>query len=495
MRSRFDERWSIGLAAAMAISVVTCRGHQRRMPGPPASAAPATPLRERRAAPVQAPSPSGSARAPAILPRFGYATVPRLPGPDAVAANSRGLQQYRAKKLDAALRLFQQAVRSAPDYDLARYNAACVMALLQQHAASAAELSGLLRRDLPRFLPRLAADTDLETLRASARGQALMREANSLHQTWLELARRGIPAVAWIPYVPRSGAGLDEPPHVRSRWFRAGVWVHDTRRFLPLVPPVPDALAALVDVQAARALVVSAPVEPCLFDMCPRLGEVSVTYFDSLVPRQAPASRSLPGQSQLVLSAVSVELGSTGPRWVLGEGRVSVWRELADGHPIRAPEQGWAGKPRVVAGVLGTRLVHLPEGWKARPHELLDARGRSIPLPRRFQGAELQLELLPGGKQGLLVAQWAGCECERAQQSVLRYGIEILDLDRRQLSPWLQGAASASIRVGPGGGVYVQRDRRLERYEGVGVGARSERVPNGVVLTPPMIPDENCCGL
>jgi hypothetical protein len=51
------------------------------------------------------------------------------------------------------------------------------------------------------------------------------------------------------------------------------------------------------------------------------------------------------------------------------------------------------------------------------------------------------------------------------------------------------------VRVGPDGSVYVQQDNGVLRFEGIGALTHPEALPRGIVLTPPEIQSEDCCGL
>src|SRR5262249_46460234 len=126
-----------------------------------------------------------------------------------------------------------------------------------------------LDADLPAFAARLESEPALAALRASEFGLRLREHASALAGPWLEAAHRGLPAVLW------EGAE-DEVSILRSRVLRAGVYLHDVRRFLPLEAGAQGVFGALVDVPRGRVVTVVPQVNDCRADFCPNMPGAAV---------------------------------------------------------------------------------------------------------------------------------------------------------------------------------------------------------------------------
>ncbi|HEX2736324.1 MAG TPA: hypothetical protein VHM70_32200, partial [Polyangiaceae bacterium] len=64
-----------------------------------------------------------------------------------------------------------------------------------------------------------------------------------------------------------------------------------------------------------------------------------------------------------------------------------------------------------------------------------------------------------------------------------------------KLRGWSSGEGAASVRIGPDGSVYLQRDQGLERYRDLAHLDAVEALPAGLIFTVPMLSNANCCGL
>jgi hypothetical protein len=425
---------------------------------------------------------------------LGFASVPRLPSAEAVTANNRGFAEYKKRRIEPALRYFEEAVAKAPDFDLARYNTTAMLALLGQHEACAMGLSALLRRDLPRFYPRLLADPDFEGFRASETGKSSVREAESLREVWLGLAKTGVPMTAYLAHRLTYSDGMPEVDHQRPDWFRAGVWLPDVQRFIALVPPVPHALGALIDPVLGRGLVVDAEVSLCRMDYCPRLEQVRIFDFNQFVPTTAPKT-TLTVDGAGFLFAVRVELTARGPRWLANDRASEGWNEVIEGRVEAAKIQAASEGLGLNVGTLGGYFVNLPKGWKQVKKYLVLPDGRRLKLAARDAWATLDLVEIPERNQAILVAVRAGCECTATEASFLDFTVQVLDLVHLTLTPWDKGQGMAAAYFGADKGIYLQRNDRLERFDNAGEKTPTQQLPSGMLLCPPMIPDGNCCGL
>jgi tetratricopeptide (TPR) repeat protein len=444
--------------------------------------------------PASAASAAGAAT-PVEPGELGFGSVPLLPSPEAVTENHRGFAEYKRKRIEIALSYFEQAVAKAPDFDLARYNATAMLALLGRHAECAKSLSSLLKRDLPRFYPRLLADPDFETFRASEAGRSSVRQAESLREVWLGLAKTGVPMTAYVSHRLGTTDGMPEVAHQRPEWFRVGVWLPSAQRFLALLPPLPHALGALLDPALGRGLVVDGEISLCRADFCPRLDHVRIFDFDRFVPAATPkTSIDVEGEGSMLFE-VRVELTERGPRWLANDRASEVWQEAIDGRAERSKIQAaseWLG---LHVGMLGGYFVHLPKGWRRVKNYLVLPDGRRVKLTWRDASAALELVEVPGRNQAILVAVRAGCDCLERETSILDYTVQVLDLLHLTLTLWDKGQGMAAAYADSDRGIYLQRNQRLERFGAAGVERPAQQLPNGMLLCPPMIPDGNCCGL
>ena len=134
---------------------------------------------------------------------------------------NRQLQQallvHRAANYVQSRTAFEALLTRNASWTLARFHAACAAAKLNDIAAAAAFIKQVLREDLPEFLPRWEAETDLESLRNSPEGAWIRRSFEALHASWA-MASRGT-AGASCPAVGSRWRGRRRPlykPRVRS---------------------------------------------------------------------------------------------------------------------------------------------------------------------------------------------------------------------------------------------------------------------------------------
>jgi hypothetical protein len=282
---------------------------------------------------------------------------------------------------------------------------------------------------------------------------------------------------------------------------------------LPLGPELPKTLAALIDPLADRGVSIVGDVDPCLFDLCPRLGKLQLVQHESLHPARpaSTTSRSAFTAADLVPTLLFVELSARDLRWTTHPER-GPWFSFHQ-HASLGPEATarmppapsmWLGGEQVEVGPLGTRLSGLPAGFRGPPADCYyrDCKetlhlpgGRTVDLGPSFDGVQsLQVVLAPP-RHAVLVGNWPECVCGHGERPDLRHQLAVVELDSGKLTPWLQGTLSAAVRVGPDGSVYVQREDAVQRFENVGSLSDAEPLPRGLVLTPPEIQSEDCCGL
>lgn len=432
---------------------------------------------------------------------LGFSAAPSVPKESARVASFAALKDHKAKRWDAARQGLLRALELDPSYDLARFNLACVLSALGQHADVARELQTLLERDLPRFLPRLLGDEDLAPFRASPSGQALVAAAEALRLKWLAAAKAGAAVVAWAPARERSLEDRMSPIPTTSSLhpeiLRLGAWLAAEHRFLPLVGDAPSVLAGSVDVLRGRALLLHGGVDDCQSDFCPRLDARGVSYHPSLLS----SSRALQTApvvlvgDEMVQYSLSAELAERGPRWVVGDKPHGwEWDDLQESK-ARATNGSWQTGEQITVSAGGSLLSGLPAGWKYTAGSLQLPTGTRCKLGKTWNGDHLLVAEVPGRARAVLVSTDAHCICEETEDSVFRHKLAVIDTLSCGITPWLQGEMGAAVRIGPDASVYLQRHTLLERYADVDERTNPESLPAGLLLTPPQYGDGNCCGL
>ncbi|HEX2729944.1 MAG TPA: hypothetical protein VHM70_00005, partial [Polyangiaceae bacterium] len=432
-----------------------CRSESSKaLPSAGESTATATPL---------ATSVARESLPPARLPLVakGFERLPHPVLASAQKANSAALLEHQQQHWEAARAGFERALQLDPTYDLARYNLACALARLERFSDVVSELELLLQRDLPRFGARLSSDRDLAQFRASAIGNDLLARMQTLQTSWLQRARGGVRVNAWIAHVPGEG----EAEYQRPEHLRGGVWLADERRFLALGSEHSDQLMFNVDPSFEFALSLRGQIDPCSSDFCPHLGKILLERIDLFDEGAAPNQRIKVGEEGYPASWLGVEAVPGGLRWRMPIFDPDDWQELGPklAQPKPAAQRRWFTAERIELTPLGALIAGSPTGWSADHKAVVTPSGVRVE-PRPELGDSFQIAQLPDGKHALLVANDVHCECEHTEDSILRHRISIIDMTSGKLRGWSSGEGAASVRIGPDGSVYLQRDQGLERY-------------------------------
>lgn len=241
------------LATAVGL-LCACTERARPLDAPEATLAlPIAELSEQEVIPEQPPAPEPSAPAVA-LDAIGFEHPPKI-SKAARAHNRAALKLHRKGEYEASRDGFAKATELSPDHDMARFNLACALAKLGELEAARAELSTLLHRDLLRFQERwrgAKADTDLDTLRESKHAPEVDALVQRLRDAYDEAHDHGIPAYLYArPPVPAETDFAGGVVTRGSSSLIAGAWLHDAKRFVPLVR---GGTATLLDLPRRRAL-------------------------------------------------------------------------------------------------------------------------------------------------------------------------------------------------------------------------------------------------
>jgi hypothetical protein len=135
---------------------------------------------------------------------------------------------------------------------MARFNLSCALAKAGELSQARDELRRLLHQDLPRFRQRVLTDPDLQSLRQSEHWTDLQRNIGELEAQWRQVARLGLPVVA----LPTLRSVAPDPLQATRSLpeARAGVYLSQVNRFVPLAAPMDGALGLTVADDRSKVL-------------------------------------------------------------------------------------------------------------------------------------------------------------------------------------------------------------------------------------------------
>jgi len=315
---------------------------------------------------------------------------------------------------------------------------------------------------------------------------------------WRAALSRGVPALSYAPSSDRerASAGI-----VEAERLRAGVYLHDERRFVPLTPPVPGATSALVDPSRERALVIRMQITDCRADFCPGVSSVAVTAYDLSAASRAPVLAIEPVEGPF--NALEVQATPYGARMQLGDCRyaqcTSGWLRVSGDPPLRDAEQRRLDGFLLDVRYRGTLLTYLEPGYSIR-NGILQGPGLSaLVLPDSHAAATHHSLLVEPRRQlALLVSVRDGCECDPgSERALLDHSVSRIELGTGRAQTLFRAGGAAAALLDAGGAVYLQARSRVERWPSIGdVGKRAPDVlPAGILLAAPRVEEQNCCGL
>jgi hypothetical protein len=453
-----------------------------------------------------APAPNDSAAGAACvldrpsLAQLGFRALPsELPR----AAQHALVEARKASKAGASARakqLLEPIAHEYPERGEVRFALLKAQAAAGEPAHACEELGQLLVMDLPAYAPALENDPALEALRASPFGPRLREQVRLLTVLWQEAAARGMPGVLW--------AGTLDPVGVqRVRLLRAGVYLHDQKRFLPLAGDERNAASAFLDTPRARVVTVVPDIDDCRSDFCPRITGATL-FLTEIGSWQRKPLRWRYQEGDLVNE---LDLRSTAAGvWLAAHDCSfphcrSPWYNIAgrEGGPRKPDPEG----PRLLIAPGGTQLGVLAAGYRLEDGNLELPDGRSVPLAAKHRNASAVHSVLvdPAARLALVLSVVNACECGKREGNVLYFVVSRVDLAAGRAEVVLQGDSAAAIGMDGQGAAYLQSGGGLRRTPSLGlrrwptlssVGQNGgETVMPGVLLSPPRGPEPNCCGL
>ena len=316
---------------------------------------------------------------------------------------------------------------------------------------------------------------DLPAFESRARGNVPAATLARLDAAWADAIARGAPMLMF------DGTRGDQEILTASV-MRVGVWVDD--RFVPIGPPVKDAVGGWYDAAHGRAITVGLQVNDCKSDFCPRISLVRVEAW-------SPTAKLL-GKLEVKTEeahAVVVESGA--------QLRVQLVDCTVQG--CRTPWQSLDGKPgddeadRLAVDHRGTQLT-LPHAGTTVRDATLVANDRSYALDKRHRVTELHC-VAADPANAIVASTFDRCECDDGAAHVLMHQIDRVELATGALVEVAHGKGQAAIASGKSG-VFVQRGNdRVERFASLAdVGTSGAALPKGFLLLPPA-GGRMCCGL
>lgn len=428
--------------------------------------------------PVTRPPPREEPPAPrgwqVSLAEIGWEVVPPEPPDRAFKANTLGWQKHERSDWAGSRPHFQEAVSIVSEYDLARYNLACAHSRLGDLDDALAELTHVLVRDLPRFKRAALEDQDLGNLRRSALNAELEARIDKLEKVWEHATRVGTPAVAWRE---RSQTMISEVQGKQGQLLRPGVWVHETKRFVPAMEIIDDAFSGFVDVERQQAVII---VATPTVDLPPLFEGARV-----LVTPLSPAGEA-PRRAELThdnLGTIEAAATDGGVRIRLNTTK-SAWRDLRAGGLVRSEDQSVPDRPVLRVNPDGSLLVaYHPPGWSHKGRSVFLPGGREIVMQSGHSIANHHSLFFNADQtHAVMVAVRMKCTDEGP---VLRHWVDRLDLQAGAAEGLANAEGAAAAQYGRDGALYLQLGAETIRYA-TPTATRYETLPEGVMLVPPM---------
>ncbi|NUO53114.1 MAG: hypothetical protein HOV80_30060 [Polyangiaceae bacterium] len=483
---------SIGAAlwAAFAILVAGagCSSEPADQPtGPAATAGQAPSASEASAA---QPAETAAADAPELTP-IGYAKLPPPISSEATLANLKALQEHQKKQWEKSRAGFEEAVRLAPHYGIARFNLACARSRTGDVAGAATLLEALLDEDMPQYAPRLAADPDLEALRAAPEGEKLRARVEALRPRWKEAAKGGLPSVLWRGTEARSGSPI-------TYFIRPGVYQHGARRFVPLGASSQKLAAAVLDPEHERVLLFGADLSvECMVDFCPRVYGYEIEVGSLFGEPNPGPKRTVAGDGSQMIWGVAAQLTEDGFRYDEAVAGAGGWRRVGkDGAPKVDKERGATAGARLDFEASGSTLTRQEGGYSMKGDELVSSSGERVKLDAMHGKSGTHTVLIsPDRSTVFVLSSRSQCVCDTREGSDFDYVLSRVDITSGKPELVSHQDGSAAIAFDADGALYLQEGTRLRRWPKTLPRTAPEPIEEGVLITTPDYGPTNCCGL
>ena len=391
-----------------------------------------------------------------------------------------------------------------------RFNGACASSRLGKIRAAAKELRALLREDLPRFRRRFFDDPDLETLRASEDGKALAGYIDRVAKEYVAALGRGAPAFMYKEREGEIGDYDDQRYQTPYYDLRIGVYDHEAKRFVAMVPQVGDAYSGVLDRGKKRAIVAAGKLErKDMWEVQPHRARAVLYSLENFGDVLATAKNaSPPGDifygyevwvgAEDVLYATRYSVGYaeqndyikwTGRRWK----KIGWWGLTGDGYRDRRPEEFPNEDPSV-------KVVDLAEAIYRADTKASFRRGKV-----GYEGIEDKIKLEKGHhKQAAIYASpdpmifvvvsnalrftWDGAEYA-SPTTRDRHVVDLVDMHEEKATRLAKDKGYCHVSWAPDGTLFLDRPTGVFRYAPGSTEPEADVMP-GVRFGTPPFPEE-----
>jgi len=429
------------------------------------------------------------------LARLGFAALPHPLAQEyrlKLKASDSALR--RAKFADAVAMLDELAAKNPDDGEL-RFRLAAAHAASGDLHAACGEIARLLELDFVGFVKRYETDPAFSSLRSSEAGNELREHLRAVEALWQQSIPVGLPAML-------SAGTRGQMTIWRPSRLRGGVYVHETKRFLPMEPGVDGASAALVNPEAKIVGVVKLAVSACQSDFCPRISSAQIMTY-SLDDFRRPPVRWSSEEKGSTMTMLDLRSGSRGAAVRLHDcccwkGCMSPWTSIGPkpGAADAAHEQGTL---EMSIDFRGSLLEIVPPAVRIAKGRLTMEGSAETPLGPEHETAAVHDVLVDQQAGALLVFSAIDrCECSAKKEGpVFRYAISTVDAKSGKATAIEHGEGTGAALLDGKRAVYVQTGNSVRRWPSISSVGREpgEPIMPGVVLVVPRSPSGNCCGL
>lgn len=432
--------------------------------------------------------------APPALSRLGYSALPaELSRAD--AQKLRNARKAVAKKdWKAAQDLLDPLAATYSEDTDVRFLLAALQAAQGASSDACSAIAHLLEMDLPAMNRRFETEPALAELRKGADGSRLVEHASAVRALWRQATNDGLPAV--MARGTRDVLDIWYP-----RYLRAGVYLHETKRFLPVTPPVDGAGAALIQPATKRAAVVKLKVVPCREDNCPRVEAVEVRDFRLDEVEKPPGRWRYDGENArpLELRSGAGGLEARVHDCCCYNDCVSPWEKAAGRRTAQPPSTTHAVEEMTLTvDQRGSRLATRPVDLHIRKGSLVaGSKEVSLDAQHTGPGATHAIFVDPTTDARLVLSTIDGCQCGgKREGAVLRHVLSRVDADGKA-TLLMGGKGPAAAMLDGKRAFYLQTGDTVRRWSTMAaVGTRDgEPVMPGTLLVIPVTEQRNCCGL
>jgi hypothetical protein len=437
------------------------------------------------------PAPGVCKLTPPTLDRLGYRTLPAEMSRADVEKVKRARKAVAKRDWTTAKELLEPLAAAYSEELEVRLLLAAWQASQGAASDACSAIAHLLELDLPESSWRFDRDPAFANLRQSPDGVRLAEHAKAVAALWRQAAGEGLPSVM--------ARGTRDVLDIWStKYLRGGVYLHETKRFLPLAPPVQGAAAILVHPKANRTAVVNLAVDPCRSDHCPRVDAVEVRDYslDDFLRQPARWRYSGEDAQPLELRSSASGLEARVHDCCCYKNCVAPWKAVGSKPPAPASATNETMTLRVDSR--GGLLAATTASLQLRKGRLVSG-DEELALDPQHADASAVHDLLADPSTGarLILSTVDKCQCGGKHEGpILRHVLSRVDADGKA-TVLTSGKGPAAALLDGKGAFYLQTGDSVRRWPNMNAvhTAEGEPIMAGVLLVIPVTEQHNCCGL